>query len=103
VQLRTTCPLKLFCGVMARWYAEGEPLATIADATLEPDAVSVNDPLRMMLPLPVSGTEVGEAASELVTISVAVRVPAAVGVKVRVTEQLAPAVSVVTAQGAVTA
>ena len=37
MQLRTTCPLKLFCGVMARWYAEGEPLATIADATLTGD------------------------------------------------------------------
>jgi hypothetical protein len=45
----------------------------------------------------------GEVASELVMVSVPERVPPIVGMKATVTEQLAPAISVVTAQGTVTA
>ena len=55
------------------------------------------------MPLPVSGTAAGEVASELVTVNVPERGPAVVGVKVRVTEQLSPSSSVVTAQGIVMA
>ena len=45
----------------------------------------------------------GELGSELVMVRVPVRAPVAVGVKVTVTEQLAPAARVVTAQGVVMA
>ena len=97
VQLSTTVPVKLFTGVMVRVYDAGAPLATVADAVLEPDAVRVNDPARV--PLPVSGTAAGEVGSELVTVRVPARGPAAVGEKAMVTEQLAPAASVVNTQG----
>jgi len=92
VQLRTTVPVKPLSGMTMSEYAAGEPLATVADAILEPDAVRVNVPLRK--PLPVSETAAGEDASELVMVSVPERVPGAVGEKVTVTEQLDPGASV---------
>ncbi len=92
VQLSTTVPVKALSGVSARLKTAEVPLVTVADATLEPDAVRVNDPARV--PLPVRGTARGEEASELVMVSVPGRSPDAVGVKVRVMGQLAPAASV---------
>ena len=102
VQLRTTVPLKLFCGVSGEGVGGGV-------AALDGGAGgggcrwTVRVKLPLGTPVPVSGMVMGELVSELVMVRVPVRVPRAVGVKVTVTVQLAPAARVVEAQGVVTA
>lgn len=54
-------------------------------------------------PEPVRGMATGEEGSELVTVSVALRWPLAVGVKVTCAVQVAPTASVVAEHGMVTA
>jgi hypothetical protein len=55
------------------------------------------------VPLPVKAADSGDPGSELVTVSVPVRVPETLGVNVTCTAQLAPAVNVGSGQGIVTA
>ncbi len=74
---------------------------TVTDAVAAPLVVRVKLPLAA--PVPVRGTASGELESELVMVRVPGRAPRVVGVKVMVTEQLVPAVSVASAHGVVTA
>ena len=74
---------------------------TVAAEVGPPSTVRVKVPLAM--PVPVRGTMVGEAGSELVRVREPGREPVAVGVKVRVRVQVWPGVRVVRAQGVVRA
>jgi hypothetical protein len=77
----------------------------VLDEVAAPSTRSVKLPVVTLepVPVPVNGRLTGEVRSELLTVSVAVRTPTAVGVKVMVEEQLAPGSRVVMAQGVVTA
>jgi len=79
----------------------GAPLVTVALAEGPPLTVSRKEALAM--PVPVRGTRVGELGSELVTVRVPGRLPRAVGVKVTVAVQVAPAAKVLVGQGLVKA
>ena len=84
----------------------GFPLLTVTVEEGPPSTVRVKAPLLTggtSLPLPVSGTVVGEFGPVLVTVKTPVRVPAAVGVKAMVTGQLVPGARVAKAQGRVMA
>jgi hypothetical protein len=79
----------------------GFPLLTVTVEERPPSTVRVKVP--PAFPVPVRGMMAGEVWSVLETVKMPLRGPAAVGVKVTVTEQLAPGTRVVRAQGMVMA
>src|SRR5260370_12284787 len=106
VRVRTTARVKLFWGVIVRWEVAGFPLLTVTVEERPPSTVRVKAPLLPVapaFPVPVRGMVAGEFWSVLETVKTPLREPAAVGVKVTVTEQLAPGTRVVRAQGMVMA
>ncbi len=71
--------------------ALGVPISCVENV----NAGGLNVTIPALTPVPMSGTLCGEPAAESLTSRVAVRTPAAVGVNVTATEQLAPAAKIV--------